>query len=118
MLTSCVIMSFCAFDIFTAESYFSLKFIAKIQFTVYAILEIAIFTRAAENIRRESERIAEKIYNSSWYKVRRNNKNLQQMILISMQCATQPVKMTAMGFSDMTFQTFVNVFEGFKLKES
>lgn len=118
MVTSGVIMSFCFFDIFTAESYMSVKFAAKIQFTIYAIVELLIFTRASENIKRESERIADKIYSHDWYNIRHDEKNLRQIILISMQCANQPVTMSAMGFSEMTYKTFVIVSRLLKFMSS
>lgn len=106
-----------AYEIFAVDDYISVKFAARLQFAAYTTLELLIFSYAAENIRMESENVAEKIYKSHWYDRKSNKRDVRQLMLTSMQRARQPVKISAMGFSDVSYETFVNASLLFKIMQ-
>lgn len=109
IVSSGVIMSSSAFEIFAVKNYFSIKFATRIQFTAYTILELLIFSHAAENIQMESSQIGERIYKGRWYDLKMSIKKHYSLMSVSIQRAAQSVKISAMGFSDISYDTFVNV---------
>lgn len=109
IVTSGVILSLSGFELFNVNDYFSVKFAARLQFAVYTTLELLIFSHAAENIKMESENVAEKIYQSRWYDRTKDAAVVHRLMLTSMMRASQSVKISAMGFSDVSYETFVNV---------
>lgn len=111
IVTSGIILSLCAFEIFNVDSFFSIEFIARVQFANYLLIELFIFSRAAENNRKESEKITEKIYMSRWYDAKMNKRKLRPLLFITMQRANRSVKTSALGIFFISFETFLSVSE-------
>jgi hypothetical protein len=111
IITSGVILSFCAFEILIVDDYCSIEFTGKFNFAAYMIIEILIFSRASENLKMASEKVAEKIYSSRWLDIKTNKKGLRTLMLFSSQRALKPVKLSALGFSEISYETFVKVSE-------
>lgn len=109
IVTSGIILSLCGFELFAIDDYVSVKFAARLQFAFYTTFELLIFSHAAENIKMESESVAEMIYKSRWYDRLDCQSEVRQLMMTSMQRSSQCVKISAMGFSDVSYETFVNV---------
>lgn len=109
IVTSGIILSLCGFELFSVEQYLSVKFLARFQFALYMVMELFILSRASENLRMESEKIAEKIYEICWYDLKENRKEFRSLMVIAMIRTKMPAKLSALGFSEISFETFVTV---------
>lgn len=111
IFTSAVVLSLCAFEVVNVESFFSVEFAARAQFTQYALIELFIFCRAAENIKHESEKVGERIYMSRWCHEEISKRRIRPLLLFSMLRASRSVRTSALGLSVVSFETFLGVSE-------
>lgn len=108
IVISGISLSLCSFELFKVEQYLSVKFAARLQFALYTFMELFIFSRASENLKMESAKIADKIYECRWYDLK-SKKQIRLLMTVSAEQAKQPVQLTALGFSNISFETFVSV---------
>lgn len=108
IVTSAISLSLCSFELLKVEQYLSVKFAARLQFAVSTFIELFIFSRASENLRMESAKIADKIYECRWYSLK-SKKQIRLLMTVSTERAKQPVQLSALGFFNISFETFVSV---------
>jgi 7tm Odorant receptor len=110
-----LMISLCMYEAFTVENYLSTKFSARANLVVCVINDIFIYSHRGENIQHDSQMISDEIYDSYWYKVnfsrvnKRISKEFQTLIQLTMMRARRPVKISAGGFTTMSYQTFMSV---------
>jgi 7tm Odorant receptor len=108
-VTSGVVLSLCAFEMFVTEDYFSVKFAARLQFANQSVLGIFIACRASENIKTESQNIATKIYESQWFELKENKKKIRPLIVNCVARTMKPIAFSALGFSNISYEAFITV---------
>lgn len=84
IVSSGVIVSLAAFEIVTINDLFSMRFAARFNLAIYSVMELLILSRASENMKMETEKIAEKIYESRWFDVEREKGKIRKMVQFSM----------------------------------
>lgn len=98
-----------AYEIFSSGEDFSFSSLLQFQTAIFAVLELFILAHASENIKMESGKIAQKIYASRWHEMKTGNKKIRLLLLNAMLRAAQPVKLSALGLTNMSYETFIGV---------
>lgn len=102
-------MSLAAFEIVTMKNLFSMRFAARLNLAIYSVMELFMLSRASENLKMETEKIAESIYESRWFDVKKDKKKIRHLVRLSLLRASKPVRISALGFSNISYETFVSV---------
>ena len=103
------------FEALTVKNYLSSKFSARGNLVLCVIAEIFMYSQQGEDIQHESKMIADQIYNSMWYNLRfsttdkKTLKKFKTLVLLTTMRANRPVKISAGGFTTMSYQTFMGV---------
>ena len=57
----------------------------------------------------QSAKIADKIYECRWYDLKTKKREIRSLMTVSAVRAKKPVQLSALGFSNISFETFVSV---------
>jgi hypothetical protein len=109
-----LMISLCIAEAITVDNYLSTKGSARGNLVLCVINEIFLFSFFGEQIQHESLMISDKIYNTNWYELSRmkNKKKLREfnsMVQLTMMRANRSIKISAGGFTNMSFETFMSV---------
>jgi hypothetical protein len=110
-----LMISLCSFEAVSSENYLSTKFSARGNLVICVINEVFMFSFYGEKLLHESRMISDKIYTSKWYLFYSSSSNrsvvkeFSSLMQITMMRANKPIKLSAGGFTTMSFQTFMSV---------
>ncbi|CRK94654.1 CLUMA_CG008154, isoform A [Clunio marinus] len=110
MITAGIILSTSAYEIYSVDNLMSIKFVARLNYALYVIIDLLIASSASENILLESKNIKDKIFNSGWLNIVQEKKN-RLLFQLSVQLSYQPIVITAMGFFKPSYSTLLDVMK-------
>jgi hypothetical protein len=113
MLVLAIIL--CIFEAVKVDDFFTTKFSARSNLMTCVIVEMFSFSFLGEQIKHESRKISDQIYNSNWYNLNIVNKNsnifikFKPLMLLTVMRAERNVKISVGGISTMGYETFLSV---------
>lgn len=108
------------FEAASSEEYLSSTFSARLNLVLAISTEIFMFSFRGEILKEESQMISDKIYNSNWYQLRLAKqsctnlkvfKEFRTMVQLTILRANRPIRISAGGFTNMSYQTSLRVKE-------
>lgn len=115
VLSLVLMVSVCMFEAVSVEEYASSKFSARANLVLCVTNEIFLFSYLGEEIQHESQKISSLIYDTNWYHLSFSSaepkllKQFNSLMQMTTMRADRPIKLSAGGFTSMSYQTFMSV---------